>query len=149
MLGLEKHKTYIKKGDSSLWRLRRAVRVFYWVTVKRFISDLKYTWVYGERYAMKTRVQKDRFKKRRKYVNKYGSSFLQRKAKTKERLARRDGPYCRTCLRYNMHPQPPLKELTIDHIVRIADGGSNDDDNLQLLCVKHHVIKDSPKPVID
>lgn len=37
------------------------------------------------------------------------------------------------------------KELEIDHIVKIADGGKHDQSNMQLLCVQCHDIKDNEK----
>lgn len=145
MSRLARHITYIKKGRTLKIRVIRLLKALAWILYLGLISDIKHSIIYGFSYLGKTDKQKQHFKKRKRDIKRYGKSFLRNRKKIKDRLAKRDGPYCRTCLRYNMHPQPPLAELTIDHIVRVADGGTNDLDNLQLLCVKHHRIKDDPK----
>lgn len=51
-------------------------------------------------------------------------------------LKRRDGPGCKECKRSDV-------PLTVDHIVRIADGGQNCIQNMQLLCLDCHKRKDN------
>lgn len=57
---------------------------------------------------------------------------LKAKQKRRQKLARRDGPGCLVC-RWNEGL------LTIHHIKKKADGGSNDLRNLCLLCEDCHV----------
>lgn len=45
----------------------------------------------------------------------------------RERVFARDGGICLRC--------GSAEDLTLDHIVSLADGGSNRDDNLQTLCL--------------
>lgn len=42
----------------------------------------------------------------------------------------------------------PVSRLTIDHIVPISQGGSNDKSNLQVLCYSCHIAKDNPKAIV-
>jgi 5-methylcytosine-specific restriction endonuclease McrA len=56
--------------------------------------------------------------------------------KTRQRIAERDGYRCAACGRV-WHPQRDHA----DHIAELADGGSNADENLQLLCVECHDAK--------
>jgi hypothetical protein len=55
----------------------------------------------------------------RYYFNKHRKSAYQA-------LVERDGEYCRHCGK--------TKNLTVDHILAIANGGGNELENLQLLC---------------
>ncbi len=50
-------------------------------------------------------------------------------AVVREYILERDGFRCRSCGK-----APPEVELQIDHIIPIAQGGSNDISNLQTLC---------------
>ena len=54
----------------------------------------------------------------------------------RERIAARDGYCCRAC---GLVWQPSLDQ--VDHVVELEDGGTNDDDNLQLLCNACHEAK--------
>ena len=49
----------------------------------------------------------------------------------RKRVLERDGEKCVWC--------GSTRELEIDHIVRYADGGSNEPDNLRTLCHRCHV----------
>lgn len=51
-------------------------------------------------------------------------------------IAYRQGYACKQCGKF---PIPPTFQL--DHIVRLADGGADDVDNLQALCVECHAMK--------
>ena len=51
-------------------------------------------------------------------------------------IAYRQGYACNVC---NLFPIPPTFEL--DHIVRLADGGEDSEENLQALCVECHARK--------
>jgi len=62
----------------------------------------------------------DRMYKRRKRWNKI-------KTKTTEQLFQRDGKRCSQC--------GATENLTIDHIIPISKDGTNDLDNLQVLCL--------------
>lgn len=50
-------------------------------------------------------------------------------AAVREYVFQRDGFRCRGCAK-----SPPEVQLQIDHIIPIAQGGSNDISNLQTLC---------------
>lgn len=54
--------------------------------------------------------------------------------RSRQRIAQRDGYQCRVCGRLSVI-------FEVDHIVPISVGGSDDDDNKQLLCVECHAIK--------
>ena len=54
----------------------------------------------------------------------------------RERIAARDGYVCACC---GLVWQPSLDQ--VDHVVELEDGGTNDDDNLQLLCNACHGAK--------
>jgi 5-methylcytosine-specific restriction endonuclease McrA len=49
------------------------------------------------------------------------------------RIGERDGFYCRTC--------GIGRNLTVDHILAVANGGTDEDDNLQILCRSHNSAK--------
>ena len=61
------------------------------------------------------------------------------KQRRRERLKERDGPGCLVC---GMEDEL----LTIHHIVKRCDNGSNDMDNLCLLCEPCHVIYHQNEP---
>jgi 5-methylcytosine-specific restriction endonuclease McrA len=58
--------------------------------------------------------------------------------KMRNHVVARDGRCCRYCrrtvFRYRKHPRPPDNELTIDHVVPRAHGGTNSKDNLVVSC---------------
>jgi 5-methylcytosine-specific restriction protein A len=58
---------------------------------------------------------------------------------------RQEEPFCRHCL------QRDLKVATeaVDHIIRLADGGSNDRSNLQGLCTPCHDAKSAAEQAAD
>ena len=43
-------------------------------------------------------------------------------------------PLCRMCAEHGLY----IKADVIDHIVALANGGTDTDDNCQPLCTKHH-----------
>src|SRR5436190_1346751 len=57
------------------------------------------------------------------------------KARIKQKLIEQFGEVC------NEPGCTQTKQLTIDHVVPIARGGSNSMDNLQLLCQRHNKLK--------
>lgn len=52
----------------------------------------------------------------------------------KDKILMRDKHTCQECKRVG-------GELELDHIVNVAVGGSDDDSNLQILCVECHKVK--------
>lgn len=54
----------------------------------------------------------------------------------KRRLAQL-GPLCRMCADEGY----VTEATTIDHIIALANGGTDTDDNCQALCAKHHEAK--------
>ena len=48
-------------------------------------------------------------------------------------IVQRDGEQCKVC--------GSTKDLTVDHIIPVSKGGTNDLDNLQILCRKHNSTK--------
>lgn len=62
---------------------------------------------------------------------KYGKAFLRKRKSTRVALTARDGMSCRHCLLVNT-------QLTIDHVMPLWAGGTNDLKNLQLLCTRCH-----------
>lgn len=71
-----------------------------------------------EKYA-KRRIAQSKIKEFRKAIaSHYAEIFV--------RIGRRDGFYCQECGSSN--------ELTIDHKTALVNGGTNNDENLQLLC---------------
>jgi hypothetical protein len=52
--------------------------------------------------------------------------FNKNSRKIFQRIAERDGEFCRKC--------GAINNLTVDHIIPLSKGGSNDDDNFQILC---------------
>ena len=54
-------------------------------------------------------------------------------AKAFRRIGERDGFRCRVC--------GTDRTLTVDHIIAVVNGGSDDDDNFQLLCRSHNSAK--------
>jgi hypothetical protein len=49
------------------------------------------------------------------------------------RIGERDGFRCRTC--------GLDRTLTVDHVIAVINGGTDDDDNLQILCRSHNTAK--------
>ena len=57
-------------------------------------------------------------------------------ARLRAKVNREGGGYCVKC--NDLYPAPMLN---VDHIIRMASGGADEDENLQLLCKYHHNIK--------
>ena len=51
----------------------------------------------------------------------------------------REHPLCMACLR--LSPPRYHEGVRVDHVVRLADGGREDDSNLQSLCLRHDLEK--------
>jgi 5-methylcytosine-specific restriction enzyme A len=52
----------------------------------------------------------------------------------RRRIRVRDNYTCRMCRR-------PVRIGEVDHIIALENGGTNDDDNQQLLCIECHKVK--------
>jgi len=111
--------------------------------IRRKIKDIKNMSPrirkYGLRYLFdrefrRKKKQKEHGVKNRK---KYGSAFLTKRKMIKDDLIKRDGKKCQRC-KFGF----PAEKLTIDHKIRLRDGGTNQYNNLQLLCNPCHVFKD-------
>lgn len=61
--------------------------------------------------------------------------------RTRERIIGRDCGLCQHCLQKGRLTALTLSTAEVDHIVRLEDGGSNDDENLQTLCHDCHADK--------
>lgn len=110
-----------------------------------FFKDLYYMTPraikYGFRYYYsKSFRRRVRGKEKRRYDKQmYGSGYLSSRRTIRQNLATRDGGMkCRWC--------GVRDDLSIDHIIPVSKGGTNNMDNLQILCRYHHVIKDNPNP---
>lgn len=57
---------------------------------------------------------------------------------TRARILRRDRYQCVDCRHRRPHPETMLE---VDHDIELADGGTNDDDNLITRCTPHHQAK--------
>ena len=76
-------------------------------------------------------------------MGKRKTSYLFRK--NRKQLLSEDGASCAAC-------GNSKRELQCDHVVPVADGGSDELDNLQLLCVKCHkkkTAKEHEKPELE
>lgn len=96
------------------------------------LRNIKNLYKYGFRFFLDKEYRKKVFAKEysKRRRQKIGNGFLSRMRKTKYKLAKRHGYICRWCFK-----RFSFDELTVDHIQRVKDGGSNDIDNLRLLCV--------------
>lgn len=79
----------------------------------------------------------NRRKKHRRKVNGARSRSTQRKRNVKKKLIARDGPMCQWCF------TPLRSDATIDHIKKLSEGGTESDENMQLLHIKCHMKKDN------
>ena len=87
-------------------------------------------WAYDNAYRRYCAGKRDR--DRRKHSRNIGGF------KARARVAERDGNKCAMC--------GTKKNLTLDHIVRVAVGGKDELDNWQLLCFQCHCEKDREVP---
>lgn len=117
----------------------------FFLEIKWFFTRIKYMMPrikkYGLRYYFDSefrRVIKQRLYSK-KTRRKYGSGFLTNRKWLKRKLVYKFGQICQDCKN-----DFPLEELTIDHKIRIRDGGNNEFKNLQLLCRNCHQLKDAP-----
>ena len=120
----------------------------YWIKIKRFLAFLKTTYqIYGIRFYFDKKYAVEAVRSRRSKISsrrskkKYGSGFLSSKQHIKRKIARRQGWGCKLCRKLL-----PSEVLTIDHIVRVSDGGTNEYSNLQFLCRSCHNTKDGISP---
>lgn len=122
----EKHKKYIK-ALSLVKRIRYEIRSTWYVRIP-------FTWKYGLRY-----LYDQKFRKRMSYHRwkKHRTKSVNNAAHQRRRVAKRDGFRCNHCY--------IKKNLTLDHVIKIADGGADELHNWQLLCVKCHEGKDNTK----
>lgn len=113
----------------------KKIKYYIYVFIRRIPKARKY----GVRYFFDSRYRKTiKYRVRnRRYRQTRGASFMLKKNKIRKRLAKDKGQFCSYCYKYL-----PLSELTIDHIIRIRDGGSSNYKNLQLLCISCHIKKD-------
>lgn len=93
------------------------------------------TWAHGiltgSIHAYRDRKAREELRKAekvslRKSFSNYNTVFV--------KIGRRDGFYCQKCESHG-------PDLQIDHIVPVSKGGSNDIDNLQLLCSRCNIGK--------
>ncbi len=110
----------------------REIRWWFEKMFVRYKSSKKYGWkfFFSAKYRRNIR--------NRKHKKKYGSGFLNKKKNHRKNLILRDGFNCKHCKKEFDETQ-----LTIDHIIKISEGGSNEYSNLQLLCRPCHNIKDN------
>ena len=58
----------------------------------------------------------------------------------RHRIQVRDKYRCQTCLRAGRHA-PPDPSNEVDHVVPLCQGGTNRDDNLEIICSECHIAK--------
>lgn len=63
-----------------------------------------------------------------------------RHERLKRQVLRRDGGVCSHCGWHPDLPLEPLNMLTLDHIVPLSSGGTNDPTNLRILCMMCNTI---------
>lgn len=78
-------------------------------------------------------MKRKRKKGRKGKGSKLNDIARNRARRKRKRLVELRGRKCSKCTK---------DHTTIDHIIRIADGGSNDDANLDLLCEPCHIKKE-------
>lgn len=103
--------------------------------IKSFASRVRFygiAYLLSANYRRLVQYEKNR-KKGDKNKAKYGSGFLSSVSIVKGKLILRYGPKCAMCKRSF---RPP--DLSVDHIVRVADGGTHEMTNLRLLCYPCH-----------
>lgn len=121
----------------------------WWIFNKPFVwyRTLRAMWPRAKKYGLRyywdkefRRVMRQREDNRRQRAVR-GSGFMSSRQKIKLRLATKRGWKCEWC-KQSFH----VKQLTLDHIKKVADGGTNSDSNLQLLCRFCHLMKDKERP---
>ena len=104
-----------------------------------FLRGLKYGYKYCFNENFRKRVQNKITTKRRRL--KYGSVYFNSRVRFKKRILRnKTHGYCAMCKNTFFK-----KDLSVDHIISVSNGGSNNKNNLQLLCIKCHRSKDNYK----
>lgn len=121
---------------------------------KRNWRDAKTMWPIAKELGLRyywdptLRLNRYRHKRNATFKAKYGAGYITNRKAIRKRLMGRDGGTCvgkvKVSLADGVEVVRRCREisgLTIDHIIRRADGGSNDLSNLQLLCVGCHAVK--------
>lgn len=81
-------------------------------------------WLYPEEVQ---RIRNRKLRMRKKKM--YGTTMSLTK-RYGWKLVRRDGPYCRGCKK---HCDPRSNQFSVDHIIPVSKGGSNDISNMQIM----------------
>lgn len=98
----------------------------------------------AKKYGVKYYFSKDYRRKVKNRENtlvqreKYGS-FVGNRQSLKDALYTKQRGHCNWCRFWF-----PKEQLTIDHIIKVTEGGDNKFRNLRLLCKTCHEIKDAP-----
>jgi len=95
-------------------------------------AEKQLEWVNDQRKLEAQKQAKRKLSKRRR------SAFAQKRDELMLALIERDGYECAEC--------GEVEGLTIDHIMPLSKGGSDELDNLQLLCKKHNSSKGDSVP---
>lgn len=98
-----------------------------------------YARIHGMRYYFDTEFRRHISTRRKSLTRIKREGKLRRpgmKRQIKLKLGERDGHRCNYC-----RAPFTLDDLTIDHIISLFRNGTNNLDNLQLLCVPCHTIK--------
>jgi len=103
--------------------------------VDRFVKAV----VYGFRCAYKfynDANYRKQIKNKKLAKEKYGSGYLSSIGYLKTRLFKKDGNKCKWC-----NSVMSFRDASIDHIVEVSKGGTNDLSNLRLLHKECHVTR--------
>ena len=111
------------------YKIRQLIQM--WPRARKY--GLKYYWDCSYRRKVKNREVNQRAKE------KYGC-FSENRKSILNALVYRDGRKCQWCNKVLLR-----KDMTVDHIVSVADGGNNKLINLRILCRECHNMKDNPK----
>jgi 5-methylcytosine-specific restriction endonuclease McrA len=102
----------------------------------RYFGRIK---TYGIAYYLSANYRRlIKYEQHRKNTDKYGAGFLSSRATIKGQIILKNGSKCNVC-----KIEFVASHLSIDHIVPIFMGGTNNKKNLQLLCEKCHRLKTS------
>lgn len=116
--------------------------------MRKLIFLIKQVFRYGLRYVYDSEYRRkchnawENLRRKRSKIRRMGKSGFRKYSNVRPRfkkkvLAGKKYGFCNRC----KHPFPK-KKLTVDHIVQISKGGSNEKSNLQLLCGRCHIEKD-------